>query len=153
LNHPLTTCVRKCNSWPHISPLHPTMSALRIPNLNTLRRDGGRRGGRGRGAASSGPESSPNTNPIAKDKIVQSTDNDAATSRLSAVEAGYLDDPFTKMLTQGQNVDRRLPLMNRGAIYRNGLWETLSERFRYICSDNSHRSTCRCVPGIRSAGS
>jgi [phosphatase 2A protein]-leucine-carboxy methyltransferase len=97
------------------------MSAPRIPNLNTLRRDGGRRGGRGRGAASSGPESSSNTNPIAKDKIVQSTDNDAATSRLSAVEAGYLDDPFTKMLTQGQNVDRRLPLMNRGAIYRNGL--------------------------------
>lgn len=51
---------------------------------------------------------------MSKDRIVQNTDNDAATSRLSAVESGYLDDPFARLLTHSENVDRRLPLMNRG---------------------------------------
>ncbi len=91
------------------------MPAPQIPNLNTLRRgDGARRGGSGRGAATRGTESSYEINSFAKDKGVQSTDHDAATSRLSAVEAGYLDDPFAKLLTRGVNVDKRLPLMNRG---------------------------------------
>ena len=48
------------------------------------------------------------------DQIVRNTDNDAATSRLSAVEAGYLEDPFARLLTSGEEVTRRLPLMNRG---------------------------------------
>jgi [phosphatase 2A protein]-leucine-carboxy methyltransferase len=93
------------------------MSAPQIPNLNTLRKDGGRRSGRGRGGAGGGAESgNSETDSNAKDRIVQSTDNDAATSRLSAVEAGYLDDPFTRLLSPSGNVQRRLPLMNRGLI-------------------------------------
>jgi [phosphatase 2A protein]-leucine-carboxy methyltransferase len=53
---------------------------------------------------------------IDKDKIIQKTDFDAATSRLSAVECGYLDDPFAKLILPGGYADRRLPLMNRGAL-------------------------------------
>jgi O-methyltransferase involved in polyketide biosynthesis len=77
------------------------MSASRIPNLNTLR--GGTRG-RGRAAPS-----------VCKtnDEVIQATDFDAAMSRISAVEAGYLDDPFAKLLTT-ERVQGRLPLMNRG---------------------------------------
>lgn len=91
------------------------MSAPVIPNLNTLRRGGGRNRGRGRGAAfGEAGETSHETNLNWKDRIVQNTDNDAATSRLSAVEAGYLEDPFAKLLTHNEAVDRRLPLMNRG---------------------------------------
>lgn len=94
------------------------MSAPQIPNLNTLRKGAGRRGGRGRGSASGVAESGHETNTARKDAIVQGTDHDAATSRLSAVEAGYLDDPFAKLLIPGGNVDRRLPLMNRGQATR-----------------------------------
>jgi len=74
-----------------------------IPNLNTLRR--GR--GRGRGSLAG------NVGRVDKDLVIRNTDCDAATSRLRAVEAGYLDDPFAKYLTD-ENWQRRLPLMNRG---------------------------------------
>ncbi len=90
------------------------MSAPQIPNLNTFRKGAGPRGGRGRGSAPGVAGSGREIDPARKDAIIRSTDHDAATSRLSAVEAGYLDDPFAKLLTQGGNVDRRLPLMNRG---------------------------------------
>lgn len=80
------------------------MSASTIPNLNTLRR--GR--GRGRGGIVGSDRKS-------KDEIVQATDSDAAGSRLSAVDAGYLEDPFAKLLTPSE-VQRRLPLMNRGIL-------------------------------------
>jgi [phosphatase 2A protein]-leucine-carboxy methyltransferase len=89
------------------------MSASQIPNLNTLRRGGGRGRGRGRG----GPGDAAASNQISqvdKDKIIQGTDLDAATSRLSAVECGYLDDPFAKHILPGGHAERRLPLMNRG---------------------------------------
>lgn len=79
------------------------MSAPAIPNLNSLRRGrGGARGG------FSGRSNVPD-----KDAIIRSTDNDASSSRMSAVEAGYLDDPFAKHLCDG-TWQRRLPLMNRG---------------------------------------
>lgn len=92
------------------------MSSLHIPNLNSLRRGSGRRGvGRGR-AAATGAECSHEADLSAKDRIIQSTDNDAAASRSSAVEVGYLEDPFTDLLSQGGKVEKRLPLMNRGLI-------------------------------------
>jgi [phosphatase 2A protein]-leucine-carboxy methyltransferase len=52
----------------------------------------------------------------AKDKIIQGTDNDASVSRLSAVELGYLDDEFARVLTAsgGGPGSRRYPIINRG---------------------------------------
>ncbi|OAG36508.1 hypothetical protein AYO21_09315 [Fonsecaea monophora] len=92
------------------------MSAPAIPNLNSLRRGGQR--GRGRGRADhntqAGVGQGSGRNQIHHDEIVQNTDIDAATSRQSAVDAGYLEDPFSALLHTGGPVSRRLPLMNRG---------------------------------------
>ena len=53
-----------------------------------------------------------------KDQIIQQTDTDANLSRLSAVEAGYLDDPFAAELAptaaSQPGSSRRLPIINRG---------------------------------------
>lgn len=98
----------------NLKPLINIMSAPAIPNLNTLRRGGLRGRGRGRGAASVGGVHTTTPKTIQQDAIVQNTDNDAATSRLSAVDAGYLEDPYARLLTSGDDVARRLPLMNRG---------------------------------------
>lgn len=105
------------------------MSAPHIPNLNTLRRGGPRSRGGGRGGPIA-PISENDTakSSLAKDEVIQRTDNDAATSRLSAVEAGYLDDPFAKLLTPGQHA-RRLPLMNRGTYVRTTAIDRIVETF------------------------
>ena len=88
------------------------MAAPQIPNLNTLRnpRGTGRRRGRGQ-VASFGSHSQEDK--TAKDRIVQQTDQDASVSRLSAVEVGYLDDPFAKHFVPGEG-QRRFPIINRG---------------------------------------
>jgi [phosphatase 2A protein]-leucine-carboxy methyltransferase len=91
------------------------MSAPQIPDLNTLRRGAGRGRGRGRGSPADAAAGQ-NVPHIDKDKIIQRTDFDAATSRLSAVECGYLDDPFARLILPGGHAERRLPLMNRGAL-------------------------------------
>ena len=93
------------------------MSASQIPNLNTLRRGGPKLRGHGRGHGHGGGGDGDGRQHIAgpaKDEIVQQTDLDAATSRLSAVETGYLDDPFAAFLGIHGKAPRRLPLMNRG---------------------------------------
>jgi hypothetical protein len=112
------------------------MSAPQIPNLNTLRRGGGglrgRLRGRGRGGSSSGgagdddsTSQEDNNNDAKKaaekDQIVQNTDNDASVSRLSAVDLGYLNDPFARSLTPsgGGPGSRRFPIINRGIAYKN----------------------------------
>lgn len=103
------------------------MAAPHIPNLNTLRTSrsnalnpgrglpGGRSEGRGSSDLNSREEGS-----AAKDKIVQLTDQDASVSRLSAVELGYLDDPFAHLFVaiKGQ---RRFPIINRGMSERTYL--------------------------------
>ncbi|KAL8737616.1 MAG: hypothetical protein Q9181_001489, partial [Wetmoreana brouardii] len=88
------------------------MAAPHIPNLNTLRRGQARPFGRGRGALSS---LSDEEDRVSKDKIVQQTDQDASVSRLSAVEVGYLDDPYAKLFVSGPG-QRRFPIINRGLI-------------------------------------
>ena len=93
------------------------MSASEIPNLSTLRRGGVRGLGRGRGDGFSSPSSSHAAGRTDQDKIVQRTDLDAAAARLSAVEKGYLEDPFASLVTSNGDVVKRLPLMNRGEEY------------------------------------
>ncbi|KAH8698599.1 leucine carboxyl methyltransferase superfamily protein [Talaromyces proteolyticus] len=110
------------------------MSAPQIPNLNTLRRGGGglrgRLPGRGRGS-NAAPDATPNAgNTAGKDQIVQSTDGDASLSRLSAVELGYLDDPFARSLTPGGGTaSRRFPIINRGTYVRTTAIDELVDRF------------------------
>lgn len=47
---------------------------------------------------------------------MQGTDNDASVSRVSAVELGYLDDPYATALTPSGSATRRLPIINRGEV-------------------------------------
>ena len=96
------------------------MAAPSIPNLNTLRSGRGRGRGRGLGASGSSAASNPAEDKIRHDKIVQQTDVDAAASRISAVEAGYLNDPYAKYFAP-PSVQKRFPIINRGpnsATYR-----------------------------------
>lgn len=52
---------------------------------------------------------------MAKDRIIQRTDNDASVSRLSAVELGYLHDPFAHALVNSEAIgSKRYPIINRG---------------------------------------
>ena len=111
------------------------MAAPQIPDLRTLRSQRPPR--RGRGGVGSGPPSSASLgrgsapsprwdrdvddeshelNGVAvSDQIVQRTDVDASLSRVSAVEAGYLDDPFATLFLDGtENTARKLPIINRG---------------------------------------
>lgn len=90
------------------------MDTNNIPNLNTLKSGRGRGGGlRGRALRSHQNDQNDKASQQAKDAIVQNTDQDAAQSRLSAVELGYLDDPFARAFVQGPAV-RRFPIINRG---------------------------------------
>ncbi|KXX83438.1 Leucine carboxyl methyltransferase 1 [Madurella mycetomatis] len=113
------------------------MSAPSIPNLLTLRGGASGRGrGRGRGGPSrsgvpaSGPESGSGAS---HDATIQGTDTDAAVSRLSAVELGYLSDPFARLFVQAPppspGVGRRLPIINRGTYARTTAIDTLVDRF------------------------
>jgi len=77
---------------------------------------------------------------FAKDKIVQLTDQDASVSRLSAVEVGYLDDPFARLfLSAGQQ--KKFPIINRGmsVIPRATNSHDTKKRQRHVCPDHSYR--------------
>ncbi|EAA66818.1 hypothetical protein AN9438.2 [Aspergillus nidulans FGSC A4] len=106
------------------------MSAPQIPNLNTLRRGGGR----GRFRARGGPDSSSSSGN--KDRVVQGTDNDASVSRLSAVELGYLEDPFARALTPMGQEMRRLPIINRGTYVRTTAIDQLVASFLGLKADS-----------------
>ncbi|KAF2236265.1 leucine carboxyl methyltransferase 1 [Viridothelium virens] len=105
------------------------MDAHNIPNLNTLKTSRGRGGGlrsRALRLHQSGPYGEASKE--AKDAIIQNTDQDAAQSRLSAVELGYLNDPFAKSFVQGPPV-RRYPIINRGTYVRTTAIDHLIQRF------------------------
>lgn len=89
------------------------MSAPSIPNLLSLRGRGGRGRGRGRGRGGSEPGSRA---AASHDSIIQGTDNDAAVSRLSAVDLGYLSDPYARYFVSALDgpPPRRFPIINRG---------------------------------------
>ena len=104
------------------------MAASHIPNLNTLRNARGTGRGRGRPGPGSPFGSVSGEDKAAKDKVVQQTDQDASVSRLSAVEAGYLDDPFAKYFVSGEG-QRRLPIINRGTYVRTKAIDNLVDEF------------------------
>lgn len=106
------------------------MAAPQIPNLKTLRNAQGTSRGRGRGRAGLGGSSTTDSDAdkSAKDKVVQQTDQDASVSRLSAVEAGYLDDPFAKYFVFGEG-QRRFPIINRGTYVRTTAIDNLVDGF------------------------
>ncbi|KAL8743989.1 MAG: hypothetical protein Q9190_003727, partial [Brigantiaea leucoxantha] len=88
------------------------MAAPRIPHLSTLRRGQGSTAGRGRGSLGNSATASNEDDDATKDRIIQQTDQDASVSRLSAVEIGYLDDPFAKIFIT-KEAQRRFPIINR----------------------------------------
>ncbi|KZF25168.1 leucine carboxyl methyltransferase 1 [Xylona heveae TC161] len=100
------------------------MSASQIPNLNTLR--GPRLRGRGRGGGRGVPTGSSDQH--SGDQVVQHTDQDATVSRLSAVELGYISDPFVKLFV-AEGAQRRFPIINRGSYVRTSAIDVLVDRF------------------------
>lgn len=113
-------------------------TAQSIPNLLSLRgRIGGgginqgryrgviRRGGRGHG-----PGGAPSSASATHDATIQGTDTDAAVSRMSAVQIGYLDDPYAELFAQfGPGAARRLPIINRGTYARTTAIDKLVDKF------------------------
>lgn len=84
-----------------------------IPNLlETLRTSRGR-AGRRTGRVGQGDPA------VTHDATIQGTDADAAVSRYSAVEIGYLNDPYAGSLIRSLDAHptRRLPIINRGRPY------------------------------------
>ncbi|OCK96582.1 leucine carboxyl methyltransferase 1 [Cenococcum geophilum 1.58] len=104
------------------------MPAPGIPNLKSLlaNRRGGQQKGRGRGPTAGGAKHE--SSDAAKDLVVQNTDQDAATSRLSCIELGYLEDAFAKVFATQPTI-RRLPLLNRGTYVRTTAIDTLVDKF------------------------
>ncbi|KAK1988555.1 leucine carboxyl methyltransferase [Colletotrichum cereale] len=102
------------------------MSGNSIPNLLSLRGARGGRGGRGRGRGPGGPSSGPT-----HDQTIQGTDDDAAGSRLSAVNAGYLADPYAQFFVDNLAgpAPRRLPIINRGTYTRTVALDNLIDSF------------------------
>ncbi|ESZ99120.1 hypothetical protein SBOR_0530 [Sclerotinia borealis F-4128] len=104
------------------------MSAQQIPNLLSLR-GASRSRGRGRGYGLRdplNPHSEVSSN--RRDNAIQGTDTDAAVSRLSAVDLGYLEDPFARYFVNGSGT-RRLPIINRGTYSRTTALDLLVETF------------------------
>ncbi|KAL1898732.1 carboxy methyl transferase for protein phosphatase 2A [Ceratocystis pirilliformis] len=105
------------------------MSAPSIPNLLSLR-------GRGAGASRRGRAGNnikdPQSTRGSRDAVVQGTDTDAAISRLSAVEVGYLADPFAQYFVgtvRAGAPTRRLPIINRGTYTRTTALDRLVKGF------------------------
>ncbi|KAH8804674.1 S-adenosyl-L-methionine-dependent methyltransferase [Xylogone sp. PMI_703] len=106
------------------------MSAPQIPNLLSLR--GSR--GRGRGRARGGHPANSLRSATQTDETIQGTDTDAAVSRLSAVNLGYLEDRYANHFVSGPPT-RRLPIINRGTYTRTSALDLLINSF--LSSDPS----------------
>ncbi|KAL7922352.1 S-adenosyl-L-methionine-dependent methyltransferase [Trichoderma austrokoningii] len=109
------------------------MSAPSIPNLLSLRGRGGGRGrsrGRGQGPGGGSGHGSESRNK-ARDATIQDTDTDAAVSRLSAVDVGYLSDPYARYFVSslGGPPARRFPIINRGTYTRTAAIDHLVYSF------------------------
>lgn len=115
---------------------HPSAMST-IPNLNTLR--SGRRGPRlrgrreardGSGVVGDDTRFREEDIELGKDRIIQQTDQDASSSRMSALSLGYFEDSFAKaFFPAGQEVPKRYPIINRGTYVRTKAIDTLVTRF------------------------
>ncbi|KAL7916069.1 S-adenosyl-L-methionine-dependent methyltransferase [Trichoderma velutinum] len=110
------------------------MSAPSIPNLLSLRARGGRGRSRGRGQARGGfgtGAGAPASRGQAHDSVIQGTDTDAAVSRLSAVDMGYLSDPYARYFVTAFDGPpaRRFPIINRGTYTRTTAIDNLVHSF------------------------
>ncbi|KAL7796607.1 S-adenosyl-L-methionine-dependent methyltransferase [Trichoderma ceciliae] len=108
------------------------MSAPSIPNLLSLRARGGGRGrGRGRDPGQGRGSEAPVSRGQAHDSTIQGTDTDAAVSRLSAVDMGYLSDPYARYFVSnlGGAPARRFPIINRGTYTRTTAIDGLVHSF------------------------
>ena len=66
----------------------------------------------------------------ARDRIVQQTDHDASSSRMSAIARGYLEDPFQQeAFPPGFEIAKRYPIINRGTYVRTKALDLLVCRF------------------------
>ncbi|TGJ86220.1 hypothetical protein E0Z10_g2511 [Xylaria hypoxylon] len=66
------------------------------------------------------------------DTIIQGTDTDAAVSRMSAVDLGYLEDQYSRFFVQAPAMGaavRRLPIINRGTYTRTTALDRLIGSF------------------------
>ncbi|KAK3110920.1 carboxy methyl transferase for protein phosphatase 2A [Teratosphaeriaceae sp. CCFEE 6253] len=103
-----------------------------IPNLNSLRtaRRGARsRGGRGDRALPDSDDGAAINAEAGRDAIVQQTDHDASSSRMSTVALGYLEDPFAEaFLAQGGQITKRYPIIHRGTYVRTKAIDHLVDR-------------------------
>ncbi|RWA05825.1 hypothetical protein EKO27_g9284 [Xylaria grammica] len=111
------------------------MPAPSIPNLLTLRGSRGGSGARGRARGRGGTRSSGTTSTTSMpshDATIQSTDTDAAVSRMSAVDLGYLEDQYAQFFVQAPAMGaavRRLPIINRGTYTRTTALDRLIGSF------------------------
>ncbi|RDA88765.1 hypothetical protein CP532_4131 [Ophiocordyceps camponoti-leonardi (nom. inval.)] len=99
------------------------MAAPSIPNLLTLR---GGSGGRGRNRRGRGDGHVPDNS--SADAVIQDTDTDAAVSRLSAVQTGYLCDLYAESFVSGP-APRRQPIINRGTYVRTRALDLIISSF------------------------
>ncbi|EWC45510.1 hypothetical protein DRE_05368 [Drechslerella stenobrocha 248] len=76
------------------------------------------------------PSMAPSASGAEKDHTVQQTDIDALVSRCSAVDTGYLSDPYAELfLDSSASKDRRYPLINRGTYVRTTALDKLVQSF------------------------
>lgn len=138
-------------TWTRPSPPGTMASANDIPNLRTLL--GPRRGGpsRGRGRGRGGIAASSEEKEQLRDNAVKGTDQDAAGSRVSCVELGYLHDPYAKLFAT-QQATRRLPLLNRGKRPELQHAREYTHGNRNLCSHLCSRPSSHPVPAGRSYG-
>ncbi|KAK3823661.1 MAG: S-adenosyl-L-methionine-dependent methyltransferase [Linnemannia elongata] len=81
---------------------------------------------------------------VARDDVIKGTDDDAIISKLSAVNLGYLDDPFVKHFVKRPS--RRPPLINRGSYLRTRSLDTFTEHFIKSGITQSSSTTTSTVP-------
>ncbi|VDC02676.1 unnamed protein product [Peniophora sp. CBMAI 1063] len=79
--------------------------------------------------------------PVDADAPVRATDNDAALARLSAVQKGYLTDPFIAQLVPRAHLQpARPPLINIGTYLRGKGLDELVESFIHLAEADDKKA-------------